>query len=184
MAASRAAIRYAKATLRLAVDKKVVDKVEEDMKSISATILGNKELQQVLKSPIVKAELKKASLLQIFKGSDAVTEGLINVLIENKRIAELGEVALKYITLNEQLKGKERAVVTTAFPLTESLEKQVLTKVKALTGNDVTITNKIDESIIGGFILRVGDLQYDASIANKLNTLKRSFAAESYVSQL
>ena len=50
-----------------------------------------------------------------------------------------------------------------------------LEKVKNITGNKVTIKNNIDESIVGGFILRVGDLQFDASVANKLNSLKREF---------
>jgi F-type H+-transporting ATPase subunit delta len=59
--------------------------------------------------------------------------------------------------------------------LTGDLEKKVLAKVKELTGKNVTLKNIIDETVLGGFILRVGDLQYDASIANQLNTLKREF---------
>jgi F-type H+-transporting ATPase subunit delta len=78
----------------------------------------------------------------------------------------------------------EVATVTTAVPLTKELEAKVLAKIKELTGNDVSLENKIDESIIGGFILRVGDLQYNASIANKLNTLKREFTNNTYVSKL
>ena len=73
------------------------------------------------------------------------------------------------------MKGEDVAYVTTAVPLTADLEKKVLAEVSKITGNKVTIENKIDESIIGGFVLRVGDLQYDASIANKLNSLKREF---------
>jgi len=84
-------------------------------------------------------------------------------------------VALKYIILNEELKGKGIAYVTTAIPLSAELEKKVLAQVSKLTGNKVTIENKVDQSIVGGFILRVGDLQYDASISNKLNTIKREF---------
>ena len=73
------------------------------------------------------------------------------------------------------MKGEEVAVVTTAVPLTAALEKKILAKVKELTGSKVSLENKIDESIVGGFVLRIGDLQYDASVANKLNTLKREF---------
>ena len=102
-------------------------------------------------------------------------QGLINILIDNKRVDLLNEVAEKYIILNEELKGKEMAFVTTAVPLTPELEKDILKKVTELTGKKVTIENKIDESIVGGFVLRVGDLQYDASIANKLSNLKREF---------
>ena len=75
------------------------------------------------------------------------------------------------------VKGVKSAKVTTAVPLSEALEKQVLAKVEELTGSkSVTLENEIDESIIGGFILRVGDLQYNASIANQLGNLKREFS--------
>ncbi|WP_136468181.1 ATP synthase F1 subunit delta [Flagellimonas onchidii] len=172
---SRAAIRYAKATLDFAIEKKAADAVEKDMREISATISENTELQNLLESPVVKGEVKKSSLQKIFKGSSEITKGLIGTLTDNKRIALLQEVALKYIILHEQLKGEDVAYVTTAVPLTADLEKKILGEVTKITGNKVTIENKIDESIIGGFVLRVGDLQYDASVANKLNGLKREF---------
>ncbi|WP_420603454.1 ATP synthase F1 subunit delta [Flagellimonas sp.] len=172
---SRAAIRYAKATLDFAIEKKAADAVEKDMREISATVSENTELQNLLESPVVKGEVKKNSLQQIFKGSNEITKGLIGTLTDNKRIALLQEVALKYIILHEQLKGEDVAYVTTAVPLTGDLEKKILSEVTKITGNKVTIENKIDESIIGGFVLRVGDLQYDASVANKLNGLKREF---------
>ena len=175
MSESRAAIRYAKATLDYAVEKKAADKVEADMRKVAETISGNAELQQLLASPVVKNEVKKNSLAAIFKGSNDITLGLINTLADNKRIGLLDEVALKYIIQFEKMKGEEVAVVTTAVPLTAALEKQVLAKVKELTGSKVALENKIDESIVGGFVLRIGDLQYDASVANKLSTLKREF---------
>ena len=172
---SRAAARYAKAILDFAIEKKKTDVLEEDMRSIVATMGASKELREMLGSPVLKGELKKKALMAIFKGSHAITEGLIDLLIQNRRISLLNEVALKYIILNEDLKGEGVAYVTTAVPLSGELEKKVLSKVSSITGNKITIENEIDKSIVGGFILRVGDLQYDASIANKLNTIKREF---------
>ncbi|WP_299430919.1 ATP synthase F1 subunit delta [uncultured Maribacter sp.] len=177
MSNSRAAVRYAKAILDLAVDNTSVDAVEADMRSIVSTIAESKELRDLLESPVVSGETKKSTLLAVFSGSNTITEGAISNLIANKRISILNEVALKYIILNEQLKGKDVAYVTTAVPLTADLEKKVLEKVTKLTGKEVTLENKIDESILGGFVLRVGDLQYDASIANKLNNLQREFTS-------
>jgi F-type H+-transporting ATPase subunit delta len=172
---SRAAARYAKAILDFAVEKKKTDVLEEDMRSIVATMSASKELREMLGSPVLKGELKKKALMAIFKGSHEITEGLIDLLIQNRRISLLNEVALKYIILNEDLKGEGVAFVTTAVPLSGELEKKVLRKISSITGNKITIKNEIDKSIVGGFILRVGDLQYDASIANKLNTIKREF---------
>ncbi|MGO4919891.1 ATP synthase F1 subunit delta [Maribacter spongiicola] len=176
MSESRAALRYAKAILDMAKENKALDAVEKDMRSIAATISDSKELRDVLASPVVSGTMKKNALLEIFKGCHSITEGTINMLVDNKRLGMLNEVALKYIIINEQLKGKDVAFVTTAVPLDADMEKKILKKVTALTGNEVTIESKIDESIIGGFILRVGDLQYDASIANKLNNIKREFS--------
>lgn len=172
---NRAAIRYAKATLDFAVEKKAAEAVEKDMREIAATISGSGELQHLLESPIIKSEVKKNSLWEIFKDASEITKGLLQTLLSNKRIAMLQEVAFKYIILHEKLKGEEVAYVTTAVPLTSALEKKILDTVTKATGNKVTLENKIDENIIGGFVLRVGDTRYDASIANKLNGLKREF---------
>ena len=75
----------------------------------------------------------------------------------------------------DELKGVEVAYVTTATPLTPALEAQVLAKVKELSTKEVTIVNEVNKDIIGGFIIRLGDMQYNASIANKLSQLKREF---------
>jgi F-type H+-transporting ATPase subunit delta len=174
---TRAAIRYAKAILDIALDNKATDAVEKDMRAVVNTISDSKELKDLLASPIIRGEAKKKVLSNIFKGSHAITQGLLKLLVDNGRVGMLNEVALKYIILNEQLKGQDVAFVTTAVPLTKNLEKKVLAQVSKFTGNKVTIENKIDESIIGGFVLRVGDLQFDASIANKLNNLKREFTS-------
>lgn len=175
MSDSRAAVRYAKAILDLAVENKATDAVEKDMRSVVSTVSDSKELRDMLSNPVISGSAKKDVLKEVFKGSHAISQGLMNMLVENKRVSLLNEVALKYIILNESLKGKDVAYVTTAVPMTADLEKQLLKQVASITGKEVTLENKIDESIIGGFILRVGDLQYDASVSNKLNNLKREF---------
>ncbi|MDT0606206.1 ATP synthase F1 subunit delta [Croceitalea rosinachiae] len=172
---ARAAIRYAKATLDFAVEKKAADKVDKDMRNIATVISESSELQNVLLSPVIKGASKKNSLNAIFKGSNEITLGLIDTLTSNKRIEMLQQVAYKYIILFEKMKGEDIAYVTSAVPLTADIEKKILAQVTKLTGNKVTIENKVDKSVVGGFILRVGDLQYDASVANKLNGLKREF---------
>ena len=174
---SKAAIRYAKAVLQQASDTNVAQEVFDDMQSVYATIEGSKELRSVLKSPVVKLNDKKEALLKIFTEESSTTKGLIDVLITNKRIDQLGNVALSYIDLYNESKGVKVAKVTTAVALTSELEEKVLEKIKELTGSTfVTLENEIDPSIIGGFILRVGDLQYNASIANQLDNIKREFS--------
>ena len=182
MKGTRAGERYAKAVLDLAQEQKVLDVVSVDMKDIFNTINGSDELKDLLQSPVIKLSDKRAVLKEIFSGVHAVSTGLIDMLVDNNRVGLLKIIAEKYIILHDKLRGEELAIVTTAVPLSEELEKKVLAKVKELTGNNATIENKIDESIIGGFILRVGDLQYNASIANQLNNLKRDLHNNTYVS--
>ncbi|WP_179021486.1 ATP synthase F1 subunit delta [Winogradskyella forsetii] len=175
MAGSRAAIRYAKAVLSIATDNKSAEAVNSDMKSITSAIAQSEDLDQMLQSPVVRASDKKAVLSKVFKDANVATFNLIDTLIKNKRLALLNDVAESYIMLYDRLRDSQIAKVTTAVPLTEDLKAKVLAKVKELTGKKAELENIIDESIIGGFILRVGDIQYNASISNKLDKLKREF---------
>ncbi len=175
MAESRAAIRYAKAVLSLATENKVAEAVNTDMKEIASAISESADLNAMLQSPVVRSADKKAVLTSVFIKVNTATTNLIDTLITNKRIALLGDVANKYNQLYDTLRDTQIAKVTSATPLTKELEAKVIAKVKELTGKSTEIENIVDESILGGFILRVGDLQYDASIVNKLNKLKREF---------
>jgi len=175
MSGSRAAIRYAKAVLSLATDNKSAEAVNNDMKSITNAIAQSEDLNQMLQSPVVRSSDKKAVLTSVFKDANVATTNLIDTLISNKRLALLNDVAASYTELYDQMRGTQVATVTTAIALTADLKTKVLSKVKELTGKEAEVENIIDESILGGFILRVGDIQYNASIANKLDKLKREF---------
>jgi F-type H+-transporting ATPase subunit delta len=176
MNASKAAQRYARAVLQEAVSTGEADTVFGDMNTIADTIAASRELRTVLKSPVVKAADKQAALLEIFKGTSKNSHKLIEVLVDNQRINLLEQVAQAYIDLYNDFKGVKVARVTTAVAITKEIETQVLAKVKQLTGSDnISLQNIVDESIIGGFILRVGDMQYSTSIADNLNRLKREF---------
>lgn len=174
---SRAAIRYAKALLDLAQDNGTVNVVLKDMEFVQATLDGSKELRSAISSPIIKARDKRDVLRQVFSDFSQETFGIIDVLVENSRTALLGNVARSYISEYNKINNIEAATVTTAVALTPELKAKVLAKVTELTGStNVTLVNEIDESIIGGFILRVGDTQYNASIASQLGKLKREFS--------
>ncbi len=172
---SRAALRYAKAILNLAIDNKSEVEVNNDMKIICSTIAQSGDLQVMLKSPIIKSSEKTKVLEALFADANSISKGLFKLLQDNKRMDILELIALKYTVLFDQYKGTKVAIVTTAVPLTKELEDKIQAKVVSLTGNQVAIENIIDESILGGFILKVGDQQFDASIASKFTNLKRTF---------
>jgi len=176
MSGSRAAKRYAKAALLQANEANNASAIYSDMQFVSNTINDSNELSTMLESPVIKAEDKEAALIEIFANQSNLTKELIKTLVANKRTSILGEVTASFMDLYKESQGIKVAHVTTAVALTSALETKILEKVKELTGSDkVTLESTIDESIIGGFILRVDDLQYDASIANNLAKIKREF---------
>ncbi|PIF32126.1 ATP synthase F1 subcomplex delta subunit [Flavobacterium sp. 9] len=175
MASTRAAIRYAQAILDLANSKGVAEAVSNDMKSIASTIGSNLELSTFIQSP-TKVEVKESALLEVFANINGVTKGLFHLLFENKRFEILEAIAHEYNKLFDESNGVEVAKVTTAIPMDAALEAKVLAKIATLSDKKITIENIVDPSIIGGFILRIGDQQYNASVANRLQVLKRELS--------
>lgn len=172
---SRAALRYAKAVLSLAKDQNQTEVLNGEMKLVLSTLSSNPELVQALKSPTIGSGTKRKVLDEVFKSTGEITHNLFGLLLENKRIDLLDEVAKKYTILYNELNNIRVATVTTAVELTPEMEQKVMAKVQELTGGNASLISKINPEILGGFILRIGDLQYDASVSGNLNRLKREF---------
>lgn len=176
MSSTRAAIRYAKAILDMANSKSAANEVSQDMTLIATTIKGNAELNTFIQNPTIKVEVKENALLEVFASVNNVTKGLFHLLLENKRFEILESIAVEYNKLFDEANGVEVAKVTTAIAITPELEAKVLAKIKEFSNKKITIENIVDASIIGGFILRIGDKQYNASVANRLQVLKRELS--------
>jgi len=176
MSGTRAAIRYAKAILDMANSSGVMQEVYNDMVLISLTIKENEELNTFIQSPTVSVAVKESALTEVFATTNGLTKGLFHLLFENKRFEILQDIASQYIIQSDVLNGLQVAVVTTAIPLDADLEVKVTNKIKEFSDKKITIKNIIDPSIIGGFILRIGDKQYNASVANRLQVLKRELS--------
>ncbi|MEN9336868.1 MAG: synthase subunit delta [Bacteroidota bacterium] len=173
---SRAAIRYAKAILDIASASGKAEAVNNDMKSVVAALAESHELQVFLASPVVRLEAKKNALNEIFANSQTETKSLFQLLFANKRYEILGQIANQYGHLYDESIGVEIAKVTTAIPMTPELESKIMTKIAELSSKKITVENIVDPSIIGGFVLRIGDMQYNASVSSRLNELKREFS--------
>jgi F-type H+-transporting ATPase subunit delta len=173
---SRAAIRYAKAILETALSSGKANQVNDDMKSIIAAVNSSADLKDFLASPIITSEVKMNVLSEIFGSVQADTKSLFRLLQENKRFEILEAIATQFNAQFDEMNGVEVAKVTTAFPITADLEAKILAKATAMSTKKITIQNTVDPSIIGGFILRIGDKQYNASVLNRLQELKREFS--------
>ena len=93
-------------------------------------------------------------------------------------------VAKEYIVIYDFMKGVEVAQITTAVPLTKELEKKILKRIQESIDADVSLVNVVDRSIIGGFVLRVGDKEYDSSVSYRLTDLLSQFEDNQYISKL
>ena len=173
---SRAAIRYAKAILETAVSTGKANQVNDDMKSIINAVNSSADLKDFLASPIITSEVKMNVLSEIFGSVQADTKSLFRLLQENKRFEILEAIATQFNAQFDEMNGVEVAKVTTAFPITADLEAKILAKATSISTKKITIQNTVDPSIIGGFILRIGDKQYNASVSNRLHELKREFS--------
>jgi F-type H+-transporting ATPase subunit delta len=176
MSSTRAAIRYAKAILDIATSKSVAKEVSQDMTLIANTIQNNLELSTFIQNPTMSVAVKQSALLEVFASVNNVAKSLFRLLFENKRFEILESVAVEYNNLFDEANGVQIAKVTTAIAMTSELEAKVLAKIATLSDKKITIENTIDPAIIGGFILRIGDNQYNASVANRLQVLKRELS--------
>ena len=177
---TRAALRYAKAALSTSLDQKKEEAVATDMQEIVAVFEQNQDLAAFLDNPVVASQAKQDALNKVFSSLQPLSTQLIALLATNNRIDLLDQVATAYLSLLQKHQGKETAVVTTATALTPALEKIILAKAKELSSAEISLENNVDPSIMGGFILRIGDLQYNASVAHQLEQLKRELTQTNY----
>jgi len=180
---SRVAIRYAKSLISLAEERQVLEQVKEDMLTIKSVCEENHDLTDMLKSPIVKGDVKNTILNKIFATKVCeLSLAFINIVTNKKREAILGVIAENFISLYNESKNIVTASVTTAIAMSDDIRTQALAQLKLVVGDaQVQMEERVDENLIGGFVLRVGDLEFNASVANKLQQLKREFVSNPHI---
>ncbi|WP_432709198.1 ATP synthase F1 subunit delta [Pedobacter sp.] len=178
MSENKAASRYAKSIIDLSNEHNVMEEVKADMVLISGVIQRNSELEAILKNPIIPVAKKEGILADLFKGKvHVITNSFMNLMVNKGRSAILFSATKQVITQYNELKGIVTADVSSAVALTAENRSEIAAIVKKEIGaNEVVINEKVDADLIGGFILKVGDKQFDASIAGGLNKLKKEFA--------
>ena len=170
----RAAKRYAKAILNLAQEQKSMDKVLDDMSLIENSLIKSSELRSILNSPVVKNTDKAQIAKAVFKKIDKSILSLFDTLAENNRFDHLKAICQSYASLYNEMHNIREAHISSAVQLDDEAIKTLKQKIKSITGDEAQVTTKIDEELIGGFVLNLQDLQYDASLSGKLNKLKRN----------
>lgn len=169
---SRAAIRYSKAVFQISEESDNLSGVKKDMDMI---ILANKssyEFKQLLKNALINYADKKKIISSLIININDITNKLISLLIANKRLSILNDIALGFNEIYNEKKNIAIATVVTATPISDDIRKKALSKIKSISDKSVEIHNIVDEAILGGFILRFENKEYNASLTKKLMELK------------
>ncbi|MNE31035.1 ATP synthase subunit delta [compost metagenome] len=173
MKISKSASRYAQALLDLAIEQNKVDAIAADMKYMATVCAENRDLELMLESPIVKADQKLNVLNAVFDQFDKVTNLFVELIVKNGREGYLSQIASSFDVLLKAHQGIVPVTLISAQKLDDKVKKEILSKVQASTTGTVELTEKIDADLIGGFIVRMGDNQIDASVASQINKLKQ-----------
>ena len=182
MKQSRATIRYAKSLIDISEENGVIDSSYDDMVLVNSLCSSNKDLINLLKTPIVKTDLKVKILKELFLNSiSSLTLSFIILITNKKRESILAEISSSFISLYKNKKNIKEVTVTTALPLDESMRKELMNYVKAQNNSNIELIEKVDESLIGGAIITIGDKQLDTSISSKLHALRQNFSVNLYL---
>lgn len=177
MSERRVASRYAKSLIELAEEKGVLEEVNRDMQLFHSITKENRNLELALTNPIISNDKKLNILREIFqKKVTELTYRFFEIISRKNRELILPMIAEEFHTLYNEYKGVVKAKVITTFPLDEKLRAKFKAVVKERFKKEVELEESVDSSLIGGYILTVGDKQIDESLNSKLKALKLEFA--------
>ncbi len=168
--------RYAKALFDLALEGKSVDFVCADLDKIEALINGSNDFANLISSPIVTKndQLKAVSLVSGELGLENMASNFLGVLAQNRRLDSLNSVLVSFKKIVADHKGEVTADVVSANPLTDNQTRALKKSLKATMGKDVNFDARVDESLLGGLIVKIGSRMVDSSLKSKLENLKVS----------
>jgi F-type H+-transporting ATPase subunit delta len=173
MNSSQSSIRYAQALLDLASENGSTDAVAENMERFIALSRENRDLELMLASPVIRGDKKLAVLNEVFGDFERVSATFMQLIVKNGRENNLPEIAEAYISLVKEKKGIVPVTITSAAKLDDAVRNEILAKIQPAVKGTPEVTEVIDPELIGGFTVRMGDFQIDASVASKLGQLKQ-----------
>lgn len=176
MSVYRISYRYANSLFQIAEEKKSLKKLADDAELIFSTLEKSKELKSFLKNPVIKPKEKKNILAKIFKekvNSDMMD--FLDFVIDKNREDILMEIMREFLNLRDNKEGILRAKIISAVELSDSLKKEIESKLEVKEQKKVISQFIIDPNIIGGFVIKFGDTVIDASLTHQLKRLRKKF---------
>ena len=176
---SKISVRYAKAFFALSQEKNILAEISEDVKLLHE-MQSDANFRILLTDPTIRTQQKKDIFKAIFAGKiNEITLKFLNLIAENGREDFLGMMILNFLTLYRKHTGIEDASITTTGKLDTKIKESLKDFIETYFKTKIKLTEKTDEELIGGFLIRVGDKQLDASVSRKLEDAKKSLLLES-----
>ena len=172
--ASGLAGRYAAALFELADDKKQLDAVAEDLRALREVLAESEDLQRLLRSPLYSREAQSQALTAILDkaGAGDLSRRFVLTVAQNRRLFALAQMIDAFLAELARRRGEVTAEVTSAAPLGDAQQKALAAVLRKEYGDKVQMDVKVDESLIGGLIVRVGSRMVDGSLKSKLRKLE------------
>ncbi|MDP3463746.1 MAG: ATP synthase F1 subunit delta [Bacteroidales bacterium] len=168
--------RYAKALFDLAISDKITDKVNSDMELINAVLSENRELRKLMTNPVVPPARKKLVMKRIFEQHlQPLSLAFIDILIRKNREQEIQLISESYSELYLDYMNIAVVNLTTATAIEPALKQKIADLIGVKTQKTLRINNSVDAKLIGGFVLKMDDYQYDASIKRVIRRLHDEF---------
>ena len=168
--------RYATALFELAEAGKQLDQVADDLLAIAQMLEESDELKRLIRSPVISRDNQCMAMSAIMEAAKAgeLSRKFIGLVAQNRRLFVLPAMIKAYQALIKLLRGQSTAEVVSAKKLTEKQLKMVEDTLKNTTGTIVSVDASVDESLLGGLIVKVGSLMVDSSLKTKLKQLRFS----------
>jgi len=164
---------YAEALFQVARAEEMLDRVEEELTRLNKSLDSNAELREFLSTSQISSDGKKSALFQIFGGKvSPITLHWINMVIDQGRQRRLPVIIEAFLTLAQDARDKITAEVITSIPLSEDLAKRLEQELSKVTKKRVFLKPIIDDSILGGVIVKIENKVIDGSVKHRLEEIK------------
>jgi len=166
--------RYASALFELATEEGKAAEIEADLANFQALCDESPDLLRMLRSPVIDAEDQEKAIAAVLSkaGLSAITINFFKLLAKNRRLFVATDVVRDFKALAARARGEVMAEVTAAMALSDAHVTELRNTLKASVGKDVTLVQKVDPSILGGLIVKIGSRMVDSSLKTKLETMK------------
>ncbi len=171
--------RYASALFDLAKDGNKIEEVEKDLTTFQALYQESDDLARLVRSPVISSDDQGRALAAVLSkaGVGTLTGNFFKLIAKNRRLFAADDMARAFKSLAARDRGEVSAEVSSAHPLTEEQTADLKATLKASVGKDVTLSTKVDPSLLGGLVVKIGSRMIDSSLKTRLANMKAAMVS-------